>query len=163
MCCKTTFRTAMPGELRDTRIPSRKGKSSLQEDGGSMEQPQLTACSSAAQHSTNQYLLSKLKHCPDSPCGSLTTSLIWRGLQSVPADTPGLCSSFRTLGCTTAGRAQYGSGRQDVCSSWIQKVKFCSKSSTPQKPLLILHLVRGQWVHLEPKELQAVWKKRNTF
>lgn len=59
--------------------------------------------------------------------------LLFEGDCNVPADTPGLCSSFSKLGCTTAGRVQYGSCRQDVCSSWIQMVKFCSKSSIPQK------------------------------
>lgn len=59
MCYETTFRAAMPGELRGA-IPGRKGKkSSLQEDGAGMEQMQLTACSPAVQHSTNQCLLSK--------------------------------------------------------------------------------------------------------
>lgn len=36
----------------EVHLPGRKGKSSLQEDGGGMEQMQLTACSQAVQHST---------------------------------------------------------------------------------------------------------------
>lgn len=75
-CYKTTFRAAMPGEVRGAPIPGRKGKSSLQEDGGGMEQIQLRACNPAVQHSTNQCLLSKQKHSPDSSCGSLPAPLI---------------------------------------------------------------------------------------
>lgn len=59
--------------------------------------------------------------------------LLFGGDCSVPADTPGLCPSFRKFVWTTAERAQYGSGWKNVCSSWILKVKFCSKSSIPQK------------------------------
>lgn len=130
MCYKTTFRAAMPSELRGAPIPGRKGKSSLQEDGDGMEQMQLTACSPAVQHSTEL-----TSACSPSWNTAQTVPvapylhLLSEGDCSVPADTPGLCSSFRKLGWTTAGRAQYGSDRQDVCSSWILKVKFCSKTS----------------------------------
>lgn len=107
------------------QLPGRKQKSSLQEDGGGMEQMQLTACSPAVQHSTNP-LLPELKHAPETVPVAPYLHLLFEGDCSVPADTPGLCSPFTKLGCTIPGRVQYGSGRQDVG-------KILPKSSIPQK------------------------------